>query len=138
MRYLFLVSMIWAPFLHAQSTLQVEVFLNRSEPGSLLSIALCQGESEYDDVDRCIGRTVKSDGEKVLIEFADLEPGEYAIKALHDLNANGEMDFNFLGIPQEPYGFSNDPKVTFSEPSFQAASFSVAPGRTKIQITMKG
>jgi hypothetical protein len=28
--------------------------------------------------------------------------------AFHDENGNGRLDKNFLGVPTEPYGFSND------------------------------
>ncbi|PQB04669.1 DUF2141 domain-containing protein [Aureitalea marina] len=49
--------------------------------------------------------------------------GEYAIGAFHDINDNGELDTNGLGIPNEPYGFSHGKKGTFGPPSFNAAKF---------------
>lgn len=36
-----------------------------------------------------------------------LPNGEYLIAILQDTNGNGHMDYNFLGIPKEPYGFTN-------------------------------
>ncbi|MDZ7848305.1 MAG: DUF2141 domain-containing protein [Owenweeksia sp.] len=42
-----------------------------------------------------------------------LPTGNYTIKAYHDLNNNEELDRNTLGIPQEPYGFSNNARGTF-------------------------
>ena len=138
MLHLIFLALFWPSLVTERSTLLVEVVLDRAEPGSLVRLALCKGEAEYKDVDRCMGRSVAAEGATVLIEFNDLPPGEYAIKALHDLNSNGRMDMNFLGIPQEPYAFSNDPKVMFAEPSFSETSFKVAAGRSKIRITMKG
>jgi uncharacterized protein (DUF2141 family) len=35
-----------------------------------------------------------------------LKPGTYAIAVIQDLNGNGELDRNFLGIPKEPLAFS--------------------------------
>ena len=36
-----------------------------------------------------------------------LAPGEYAFCVYHDTNDNGELDTGFMGIPKEPFGFSN-------------------------------
>jgi uncharacterized protein (DUF2141 family) len=35
-----------------------------------------------------------------------LAPGRYGVAVYHDLNANGKLDTNVLGIPREPYGYS--------------------------------
>jgi uncharacterized protein (DUF2141 family) len=55
----------------------------------------------------------------------ELPEGRYAIKLFLDLNGNGEVDTNFLGIPKEPYGFSNNAKGTLGPPSFDAAAFTI-------------
>jgi len=37
----------------------------------------------------------------------NVEPGEYALSAYHDLNSSGKLERSgILGIPQEPVGFS--------------------------------
>jgi uncharacterized protein (DUF2141 family) len=36
---------------------------------------------------------------------------------------NGMIDTDWLGVPKEGYGFSNDAKVAFKAPSFHDASF---------------
>lgn len=36
-----------------------------------------------------------------------LPPGEYVISLYQDLNSNGKLDANFIGIPKEPVGISN-------------------------------
>jgi uncharacterized protein (DUF2141 family) len=56
-------------------------------------------------------------------DFEDIPPGTYALAVIHDENMNGKLDSNWLGIPKEGYGFSNDAKVLLSAPSFSAASF---------------
>ena len=56
-------------------------------------------------------------------DFAGIAPGTYALAVIHDENLNGKLDANWLGIPSEGYGFSNDARATFGAPSFSAASF---------------
>ncbi len=57
-------------------------------------------------------------------DFLDIEPGTYALGVVHDENMNGKMDTNWLGVPEEGYGFSSGAKVSMSAPSFEDASFS--------------
>lgn len=56
-------------------------------------------------------------------DFEDIPPGTYAMAVIHDENVNGKLDTNWLGIPTEGYGFSNDAKGVLGPPSFSAASF---------------
>jgi len=56
-------------------------------------------------------------------DFLDIPPGTYALAVIHDENMNGKFDANWLGVPTEGYGFSNDAKAVLSAPSFSAASF---------------
>ena len=52
-----------------------------------------------------------------------LPPGTYAARVMHDLNDNGELDANFVGIPNEPWGFSNNAMGSFGPPKWQEAQF---------------
>lgn len=56
-------------------------------------------------------------------DFEDIPPGTYAMAVVHDENMNGKLDTNFLGIPREGYGFSNDSTGPLGAPPFSAASF---------------
>ena len=69
------------------------------------------------------------------ISLGEFTPGRYALFAMHD--ANGDLDLNFLGIPIESYGFSNDAKGTVGPPSFDAAAVEVkgdVPTRIVIRL----
>lgn len=46
-----------------------------------------------------------------------------AVSAHHDKNTNDKLDKNPLGIPTEPYGFSQNPKRGFGPPSFEEVLF---------------
>ncbi len=70
------------------------------------------------------------------VEFRNLTPGTYALSAYHDVNDNGKMDANFLGIPKEPTGASNDARGRMGPPSFKDAQLIVSADTT-VTITMQ-
>lgn len=69
--------------------------------------------------------------------FKGLEPGEYAVSAFHDLNANDKLDRNFVGKPKEPYGFSNNARGMFGPPEFDEARFRLGESGNTITFTVK-
>ncbi|MDG1529618.1 MAG: DUF2141 domain-containing protein [Polaribacter sp.] len=69
---------------------------------------------------------VKIVDQKATAIFTGLEKGVYAISVFHDKNDNKKMDTNFLGIPKEPIGMSNDAKAFMGPPKFKDAKFMVA------------
>ena len=73
------------------------------------------------------------DSMRLSIEIPD---GEYAIAFFIDANGNKKLDKNFLGIPKEQFGFSNNAMGTLSAPSFEQAKFKVA-GNTVQNIKLK-
>jgi uncharacterized protein (DUF2141 family) len=56
-------------------------------------------------------------------DFEDIPPGTYAMAVIHDENMNGKLDTDWLGIPTEGYGFSNQAEGASGVPSFSGASF---------------
>jgi len=75
-------------------------------------------------------------GGAATVEFRDLKPGIYAVSAYHDANGNGKIDTNFMGIPKEPTGASNDAKGRMGPPSFKDAQFNLN-ATTAIGISMQ-
>jgi uncharacterized protein (DUF2141 family) len=69
--------------------------------------------------------------------FIDILPGTYALAVIHDENMNGKLDTNWLGIPTEGYGFSNDVKASLGAPSFAAASFAYDGRNLALTIRME-
>ncbi|MEI6411294.1 MAG: DUF2141 domain-containing protein [Bacteroidota bacterium] len=55
------------------------------------------------------------------ISVPDLPVGNYAVSCYHDINGNGKLDTNWLGIPTEPYGFSNNVRPKFRAPNWDEA-----------------
>ena len=70
---------------------------------------------------RSVSVEVKSNSETIVIK--DLPQGTYAISLYHDENSNGICDRNFVGIPKEPYAFSNNFRPKFSKPTFADCKF---------------
>ena len=58
-----------------------------------------------------------------LIRFDRVPYGKYAIAVIHDTDNDGQLSKNFIGIPTEGYGFSNNAKGNCGPPSFRDASF---------------
>lgn len=55
--------------------------------------------------------------------FLDIPPGTYALAVIHDENMDGKLGTNWIGVPTEGYGFSNEAEASMSAPSFEAARF---------------
>lgn len=84
-----------------------------------------------------VSGTVDVDGQAVSWKVNDLPHGDYGIAVFHDENKNGKMDKNFLGIPQEAYGFSNNQRVVLGPPKWDKSKFAVKGLSTEISIEVK-
>lgn len=118
----------------AQHTLEVTVRGIPAEKGNVL-IALYDSEKGFMK-EHVASRTIKASGKQVSATFENLRPGNYAITTFHDANANEKLDTNFLGIPNESYGFSNNAKATFGPPSFDKSKVTIDNNR-KITIDLR-
>jgi uncharacterized protein (DUF2141 family) len=65
----------------------------------------------------------------VKVVFKDLPAGDYAVTLYQDENDNGQIDKDAIGIPSEPYGFSNN-GANFGPPSFKDSLVSVTENKT--------
>lgn len=71
------------------------------------------------------------------IEWRDLPPGRYAAVLYHDVNADGRLNTLPVGLPTEPYAFSNNARGRFGPPAWKAASFQVQPGANTQAVQLK-
>lgn len=58
-----------------------------------------------------------------------LPSGTYAIAILHDENDDLKMNTNWIGLPLEGYGFSNNVMGSFGPPSYSRASILYKSGQ---------
>lgn len=63
---------------------------------------------------------------KSTVLLAGIPQGTYAIACYHDENDNGKLDNNFLGIPKEGVGASNNARGSLGPPKFKDAKFQLA------------
>jgi len=82
------------------------------------------------------GAIIKITNKKATVVFKDLPDGEYSVSAFHDKNDNKKMDTNFIGIPKEPIGISNNAKGFMGPPKYKDAKFIVSQN-TQITIAIE-
>ncbi len=76
------------------------------------------------------GSLAKIKNKKSVVIFKDLPKGEYAVSFVHDENNNKKMDTNFLGIPKEDYGCSNNATGFMGPPKYSDAKFILSKDKT--------
>ncbi len=70
------------------------------------------------------------------VQIEDVLPGQYAIAFFQDVNGDGTLNRSKLGIPSEPYGFSNNARGLFGPPSFKAASFDFSADSATLELRL--
>ncbi|MEM6927141.1 MAG: DUF2141 domain-containing protein, partial [Myxococcota bacterium] len=71
----------------------------------------------------------------ITCRFPDVQGGTVAVSVRHDVDGNGKLDTNLVGMPKEPFGFSRDAKLrTFGPPRFEDAS---VDARGTIEVTLR-
>lgn len=103
-------------------TLMVLVKGFKSMEGQLM-VALFNKSEDFPDKKPYKGDIMAISANEELIKFENLPFGDYAVAAIHDINLDGKLDKNALGIPTEGYGFSNNAMDKYGPPSFLQASF---------------
>jgi uncharacterized protein (DUF2141 family) len=63
-------------------------------------------------------------------------PGSYALAVYQDKDVNFEMNRNFLGLPAEPYGVSNDPSMNFGLPNMKDSLVAVHGPLTPVRVSL--
>ena len=120
-----------------RGVIHVDVVGLRNSKGQVFCALYSSAEGFPKDTQKAIRRDTSSISErKASCEFSGIEPGTYAASVFHDENSNGKLDTNFLGIPREGVGASNDARGHMGPPKFDAAHFQFSGGRLNLKITM--
>jgi uncharacterized protein (DUF2141 family) len=67
--------------------------------------------------------------------FRNVPAGPIAVAVYQDVNGDGQLNRNLLGIPSEPYGFSND-VGRIAIPTFERARVRVDEPATTIPVRL--
>ena len=112
------------------TVLVVEVDGFRNLNGEL-AIAIYNSSSSFNsETTYYLDTAVAITSNSMVVTFDSMDPDTYAISILHDEDESGDMDMGgFLNlIPQEGFGFSNNPEIGFSEPEFNVCKFELEEG----------
>jgi uncharacterized protein (DUF2141 family) len=119
----------------AQGTILIGLYDNRESFEKALEAS--DQEGFLNDPDRFGAVALRANAAmRSTVVFSNLEPGAYAAVAFHDENGNGKLDRNFLGIPAEPYGFSNNAKGILGPPTFDDAVMLLGDGDNAVRIKL--
>lgn len=116
------------------ATLTVEIVGFKSEQGTA-KIALYRTKDDYLKKAERSGRGTIQGG-KATVVLEGLEPGTLVVSAFHDENDNDKLDSNWIGIPKEGTGVSNNAKGRMGPPKFDDARFELKPGGNTVQIKL--
>jgi len=117
--------------------IRVEINGVRNDKGQMLCALFTSPKDFPKNGDKAIAhaKSAISHGHAVC-EFPAVAPGKYAVSVFHDENSNGKMDTNFMGIPREGVGASNNARGHMGPPKFDDAAFQYAGGKLDLTITI--
>jgi len=118
------------------ASLNVTVEGVKSSEGQVM-VAVNAGEAQFSGSEEPTTQATQDASEgAVTFTFDDLAPGTYAVRTFHDVDGNGELNSNMIGMPTEPWGMSNNPSGSFGPPSWDDASFEVGEDDVSIDINL--
>jgi uncharacterized protein (DUF2141 family) len=120
----------------AASTLTLTYTGIETREGSIM-VALYDTEASYDrDGAPVRVAVVPANADSVTLSFEGLAPGRYASKSFHDVDGNNQMSTNPMGMPIEPFAFSNNARGNMGPARWAQAMFEVN-GATSHSITIQ-
>lgn len=96
----------------------------RSENGKIVLAVFKdqEGFKTRNPIKRIELKKAELDGNEIQLS---LDEGIYGISVLDDENNNNRMDYNFIGMPKEGFGFSNYYHKGLSKPHFDKFKFEI-------------
>jgi len=121
---------------YAQGNNKIIVKVDRiNSADGTINVALFNSEKDFLNK-AFMSKVKKANTGELEFEFEDVPNGEYTISIYHDENENGELDKNFIGIPDEPYGVSREGRSMFGPPNYDDAKFILANENAKLIISL--
>lgn len=121
----------------SEEVIQVEIDELRNDKGQVLCALYSSADGFPTKGEKALAHAESpiSSGHAVC-EFSGVAAGRYAVSAFHDENSNGKLDRNFMGIPREGVGASNNAKGHFGPPKFDSAAFRFLGSRLILKIVI--
>lgn len=126
----------WAQDQKGNGVITIHVTGLRNNKGVVVC-TLCSSPEGYPN-DCKNQETVKAPiaSQKAACVFPHKAPGDYAATIFHDEDSDGKFKRNFLGIPKEGFGFSNNYRPTVRAPTWDEGKFNFAGGQGAITINI--
>jgi uncharacterized protein (DUF2141 family) len=118
-------------FSESSSTVLIEVAGFKNTRGTL-NCRLFTKAADFPDGEGIVTLRVTITGSNTSCSFSNIEPGTYAIAVVHDENGNGKLDKNFVGVPSEGYGVSNNKTYALSAPKWDESTFKLGATESKV------
>ncbi|MGH9537411.1 MAG: DUF2141 domain-containing protein [Terriglobales bacterium] len=119
------------------NVIHVEISGLRNDKGQVMCALFSSAKDFPKQPDKAVMRTTAAISNRhAVCEFPGALPDTYAVSVVHDENSNNKLDTNFVGMPREGVGASNNAKGHFGPPKFDAASFHYHGGRLELRITI--
>lgn len=116
----------------------VRIYVETPNGHGKVRVAIYRNSSDYADSSPSFAAIAKAKPGRNQYIFLGIEPGSYGIAVFQDVNENGRLDRNLLGIPLEPFGFSLNPQIGFAAPDFEEFSFSLDEETKEFSIILNG
>jgi uncharacterized protein (DUF2141 family) len=113
------------------STVIATVGKLRAPKGNIACRLFFQEKSFPRGTESTIRKSVRVSGDFARCVFENVPPGTYAMTVIHDENDNGKLDKNFIGMPTEGYGVSNNKTHATSAPVWSECKFVVEAGKKR-------
>jgi len=120
---------------NSSNTIKVNVVGMHSNDGKVYCALYSSADGFPDGLAKAAKTTTaKITNEQAVCEFPAMTSGDYAISVYQDENSNGKLDRNFMGMPKEGVGASNDAQGSFGPQKFADARFSHKGGPQELTI----
>jgi uncharacterized protein (DUF2141 family) len=123
----------------AAADLRITVENIRGDEGKVLVGLFDKAESFPKEVARgqAVAAAQRDAQGKLVFVFPGIAAGTYAVSAIHDRDDNGKLTTNVMGVPAEPYGFSDKGSTVFGPPTFADVAISLPAEGAAIAISVK-
>ena len=137
-KHLFLaLCFCWLAAFNASGQHKLHITVTNLKGKGPVYIAIYNRADDFGKPHKAYRKLIKPSSDKVLTATAeDLPAGDYAVAIYQDLNENKKIDKNMLGIPTEPFGFSNNVRPVVSAPTFKQCKVVIDKSEKSISIIL--
>ncbi len=145
--YFYLILFLFTPSIILQEAslttnqtgnLRLQLQNIQPQKGSIKVALFNSKETFLDNKAAYLNKSLEVDQKNTVdISFSNLPYGMYTAAIFHDVNNNGKLDKNLLGVPTEPYGFSNNARSKWGPPKYDTAKFQLDQDQLLLQVEVK-